>query len=286
MDIVKSQTMGEIWLSVTLYGTLSAFVNTCRYMQTIYLVNYNLLHSADLLISSNIVFFFLESFALITSGISKKWYLNDLKLVSTYSQNTLPSFVRCSYGSFLLSGATGLGCSSHTKEMQLYLEGQWGRGMEEGKRAKELGQEPQTTERSCSQCENMRGGGRPGGSEGSENTVHRLVLKGLAVLIAMAASGWSECNDLVTLVSGRYHSTAEFSQKSPLLPEASEGKEVGLHALRILYVGMLSGNVHDLLEKEEPYFLTKQPFPEADLLYPCSINLPPLEELNLVQTFL
>lgn len=124
--------------------------------------------------------------------------------------------------------------------------------MGEGKRAKEQGQEPQTAEWSCSQCENKRGGGRLGGSEGSENTVHRLVLK--AVVIAMAASGRSECNDLVTLVSGRYHSTAEFLQKSPLFLEASAGKEAGLHALRILQVRMLSGNVHDLLEKEEPSF--------------------------------
>lgn len=80
---------------------------------------------------------------------------------------------------FLVQGATGLGWTSPTKEMQLYLEGQWGRGPEEGKRAKEQRQERQTAEWSCSQCENMRGAGRPAGSEGSENTVHRLLPEGL-----------------------------------------------------------------------------------------------------------
>lgn len=37
----------------------------------------------------------------------------------------------------------------------MYLEGQWGGGMEEGERAKDWGLSPRPAEWGCSQCENV-----------------------------------------------------------------------------------------------------------------------------------
>lgn len=96
---------------------------------------------------------------------------------------------------FLLWGATGLRCRSHTKKMQMYLEG----AVRNGDKERERARGPMPAEWGWSQCENMWGGGWPRGPEDSENTFHKLVLEGLAMVIALPASGWSECNDLVTL---------------------------------------------------------------------------------------
>ena len=103
---------------------------------------------------------------------------------------------------------------------------------------------------------------------------------------AVRASGQSDGNALVALVSGRCHSTTKSLQKFPPLPEASVGKEAGIQAHRTLQVKTLSGNVHVSLEKEGSCFSrSNNSWKLTRFIHALSIcHL--LGKLNLVQKFL
>lgn len=101
--------------------------------------------------------------------------------------------------------------------------------------------------------ETTYGGGRTRRSESSENIFHRLVLEVLAMVMALLASGWLECNDLVTpsfsKVPFHYRIPGEISTPARGF---SAGKEAGIRALRTLQVKTLSGNVMSLRRKKGP----------------------------------
>lgn len=193
---------------------------------------------------------------------------------------------------FLLYGAAGLRCTSHTNEMQKYLAGseerEWRKGKEPRSGARRLGQQggALVSQSRGRGRETTVGRNQPSGSEGSKDTFHRLVLEGLAMVIALLASGWSECNDVVTPNLRKLSFHCIFLLQFPLLPEASAGKKAGIRALRTLQVKTLSGNVHVLLEEEGPCFSRgNHSWKLTCFIHALSIcHLS--GELNLVQTFL
>lgn len=191
------------------------------------------------------------------------------------------------------SGSHWPGGNSNTKEMQMYLEGQWGREMAKNQRVRPGGPGQQSGavvsgRRQGGDGEERGEHGRPRGWEAQRThftgSLWRFSHGDLPAsfwLIGRSTMAWW------LLVSGRYHSFHHrILTEFPLLPKASAGKEAGMHALRTLQVKTLSGNVHDPLEKEKPCFSRGSHSRKLTCFIHALLICHLLGELNLAQTFL